>query len=333
MIYRRIGPRQRHVIKQKVRIARAYQREDGLLVCVDVERLLISFFARYIAYSGAWADLKRRHGLHLYVLVDYAEQLDIFSLEFETASMRFERKASADEGSNRPKDYRTITSFHIHHRARQKLVLMVSKACYPNHVRADQYGVSGRGRKAAVEAIIAAIRDTAPNNDPNRSRWTNHPIWDVVIAEMNDDLLEMHSGANLNPIKEVHKETHISVLIRNILGTSISLAALNGVDIDGIGDFFDKTGNDLKCLAFSNLTKTDKKLNDAKSRYAFSEWDKRYQIVCKSIRSHGFYRTLWCFYVPFKDMRFYPIDRKCPIFQRFPEQLTQTKTVLPCFRL
>jgi hypothetical protein len=101
------------------------------------------------------------------------------------------------------------------------------------------------------------VRYTAPNNDPNRSRWPNHPIWDAIIAEMTDDLLEMHSGANPNPIKEVHKETHISVLIRNILGTSISLAALNGADIEGIGDFFDKTGNDLKCLALNNQTKTE----------------------------------------------------------------------------
>jgi hypothetical protein len=113
------------------------------------------------------------------------------------------------------------------------------------------------------------VRYSFPNNDPNRSRWPNHSIWDVVVAEMTDDLLEMRSGADPNPIKEVHKETHISVLIRNILGTSISLAALNGVDIDGIGGFFEKTGNDLKCLALSNLTKTEKQLNDAKDRYVF----------------------------------------------------------------
>ncbi|WP_390911851.1 hypothetical protein [Pseudosulfitobacter sp. SM2401] len=120
-----------------------------------------------------------------------------------------------------------------------------------------------------IQQTGETVRYTAPNNDPNRSRWPSHPIWDAIVAEMTDDLLEMHSGANPNPIKEVHKGTHISVLIRNILGTSISLAALNGVDIDGIGDFFDKTGNDLKCLALSNLTKTEKQLNDAKDRYVF----------------------------------------------------------------
>lgn len=113
------------------------------------------------------------------------------------------------------------------------------------------------------------VRYTAPNGDQNRSRWPNHLLWETVVAEMNDDLTEMRSGADPNPIKEVHKETHISVLARNILGTGISLAALRGVEIAEIGPFFDLMGAELKNTALGNLVKTEKQLNAAKDRYVF----------------------------------------------------------------
>ncbi|MEP3784755.1 MAG: hypothetical protein ABJM43_07560 [Paracoccaceae bacterium] len=113
------------------------------------------------------------------------------------------------------------------------------------------------------------VRYAEPNNDPNRSRWPNHLLWEMVVAEMNDDLMEMRSGADPNPMKEVHKETHIALLMRNILGTSLSLAALNGVAFDGVGAFLEKTGHDLKCMAMGDPSKTEKQLKDAKDRYVF----------------------------------------------------------------
>ncbi|MEP3946056.1 hypothetical protein [Ascidiaceihabitans sp.] len=113
------------------------------------------------------------------------------------------------------------------------------------------------------------VRYAEPNSDPNRSRWPNHLLWETVVAEMNDDLMEMRSGADPNPMKEVHKETHIALLMRNILGTSLSHAALNGVAFDGVGAFLEKTGHDLKCMAMADPSKTEKQLNDAKDRYVF----------------------------------------------------------------
>lgn len=113
------------------------------------------------------------------------------------------------------------------------------------------------------------VRYTEPNGDPNRSRWPNHELWETVVADMNDDLMEMRSGADPNPMKEVHKETHISLLMRNILGTSVSLAALKGVEMDGLGVFLEMTGKDLKCMALDDPAKSEKQLNDAKDRYVF----------------------------------------------------------------
>lgn len=120
-----------------------------------------------------------------------------------------------------------------------------------------------------VRHTSEVVRYTEPNGDPNRSRRPNHLLWETVVAEMNDDLTEMRSGADPNPMKEVHKETHISLLQRNILGTTISLAALNGVDINGIGPFLEMTGKDMKCMALGDLAKTEKQLNTAKDRYVF----------------------------------------------------------------
>ena len=113
------------------------------------------------------------------------------------------------------------------------------------------------------------VRYTAPNDDPNRSRWPNHLIWETVVAEMNDDLLEMRSGADPNPMKEVHKETHISLIMRQVFGSHITLAALHGVEDEDLSKFLDTTVNGLKDMAQAEPEDTAKKLQSAKDRYRF----------------------------------------------------------------
>ncbi|WP_390911191.1 hypothetical protein [Pseudosulfitobacter sp. SM2401] len=120
-----------------------------------------------------------------------------------------------------------------------------------------------------IQQTGETVRYTAPNNDPNRSRWPNHLIWAKVIAEMNDDLLEMHSGADPNPIKEVHREAHISMITQQVLGLNITLAALNDVGFEGLNQLIEKTGNDLKSMVLNNPEKAGKQLDDAKNRYVF----------------------------------------------------------------
>jgi hypothetical protein len=73
-----------------------------------------------------------------------------------------------------------------------------------------------------------SIRYCQPNlSDTKRARWPNHPLWEIACAEMNDDLFDMRSGVDPDVIKEVHKETHISLVLRNIIGCSLTHAALN----------------------------------------------------------------------------------------------------------
>lgn len=107
------------------------------------------------------------------------------------------------------------------------------------------------------------VRYVEPDgSDPNRARWPNHPIWEIICAEMNDDLIEMRSGADANPMKEVHQEEHIAMLFRNLLGSSITLGALRGAEMDGLGMVFGKLAKDMTIEVHSDPDRAAKQLQD-----------------------------------------------------------------------
>lgn len=120
------------------------------------------------------------------------------------------------------------------------------------------------------------VRYTDPSPiDSNRARWPNHSFWETVCAEMNDDLYDMRSGCDPNPMKQVQREHHISTIFRGILGNCLTLAALKGVDMDGLPKFMETTANDLTTKAMQKPEKTAKQLEDAKNRYVFLEPERR----------------------------------------------------------
>jgi len=104
--------------------------------------------------------MKRRERPHLYALREFAQALDMYSLEFETAKLRFERKESAPPDGRRPEHYRPITSFGINHRARQHMVLMVLEACHRSRWHNSQFGIVGRGRDDAVRAVMTLTQSS-----------------------------------------------------------------------------------------------------------------------------------------------------------------------------
>ncbi len=106
-------------------------------------------------------------------------------------------------------------------------------------------------------------------SDPNRARWQNHPLWELVCAEMNDDLIEMRSGADPNPMKEVHREEHIGLIYRNLLGSSITLAALSNADTNALGQVFRQLAADMTADVEADPVRAAKQLQDAKDRYVF----------------------------------------------------------------
>ncbi|QUJ77348.1 hypothetical protein KDD17_04925 [Sulfitobacter albidus] len=115
-----------------------------------------------------------------------------------------------------------------------------------------------------------AVRYTDPDQtDTNRARWPNHPLWEIVCAEMNDDLTEMRSGADPNPMKEVHREQHIGMVFRNVLGCSVTIAALRGIEFDGLPAAIDQIAEDMKGQIQANPRRTEKQLREAQERYVF----------------------------------------------------------------
>jgi hypothetical protein len=114
------------------------------------------------------------------------------------------------------------------------------------------------------------VRYTKPSsNDPNRARWPNHTLWDVACGEINHDLMDMRSGADPNPMKEVHKEQHISLLFRNLLGSSITLAALKGKKLEDLPQSFEKLAKEMSEAVRCKPNKSEKQLQKANERYHF----------------------------------------------------------------
>lgn len=114
------------------------------------------------------------------------------------------------------------------------------------------------------------IRYTIPQNaDSNRARWPNHPLWDLAITEIGEDLLEMTDNSAPNPVKEVIKEQHISTILKNIHGSAITLAALNGVAYKDLSEFMVKTGKTLEKGVLSDPQRSERLLDNARERYVF----------------------------------------------------------------
>ncbi|WP_420861934.1 hypothetical protein [Algirhabdus cladophorae] len=118
--------------------------------------------------------------------------------------------------------------------------------------------------------IGEVIKYTKPSQtDPNRARWPLHPLWQLACSEINDDLFELRSGADPNPIKEVEREEHIALILRNILGCSITVAALEGAEREDLPKAIDTIATKLKAKMQADPKRSAKQLQDAKERYVF----------------------------------------------------------------
>uniref|UniRef100_UPI004047A874 hypothetical protein n=1 Tax=Yoonia sp. TaxID=2212373 RepID=UPI004047A874 len=115
-----------------------------------------------------------------------------------------------------------------------------------------------------------AIRYCDPiPNDSKRARWPNHALWDIAVAEMNDDLFEMRSGVDPILIKEVHKETHISVILRGLSGCALTYAALNGREFTELDASLDELKAEIGALWAKSPEKIRRQLSATKDKYTF----------------------------------------------------------------
>jgi hypothetical protein len=94
-------------------------------------------------------------------------------------------------------------------------------------------------------------------------------LWEIACAEMNADLFEMRSGVDPSVLKEVHKETHISMIMRNITGCSLTHAALHGRKSEEIPAHLAKLAQEITANLAKHPDKTRKQLEAAKAKYVF----------------------------------------------------------------
>lgn len=113
------------------------------------------------------------------------------------------------------------------------------------------------------------IRYTEPNADTNRARWPNHPLWDVAASEMNGDLFEMRESADPNPLKEIHKAEKLGQLTQSMVGTAISMAALEGCQFDELPKHWIHISELIGSKVQASPERYAKQLQDPKDRYVF----------------------------------------------------------------
>ncbi|MGX9353984.1 hypothetical protein ACS3SW_02125 [Roseobacteraceae bacterium S113] len=114
------------------------------------------------------------------------------------------------------------------------------------------------------------IRYCEPSGDSNRGRWRNHPLWEAAIAEVEDDLFELRSGADPNAAKEVHKADHAALLLRNLTGTAISRAVMEGVErVEDLEAAMDRLAAEIKHAIARDPERAARSLQAAHERYVF----------------------------------------------------------------
>jgi hypothetical protein len=88
------------------------------------------------------------------------------------------------------------------------------------------------------QAMLAAIRYAVPSGDSNRSRWANHPLWDLVFREVAGELSDMTSGADPQRVKQVRRDHLQETLLKQIIGNAatLSVAGFQDHELDTLPD-------------------------------------------------------------------------------------------------
>ncbi|WP_300030588.1 hypothetical protein [uncultured Roseobacter sp.] len=121
-----------------------------------------------------------------------------------------------------------------------------------------------------ISEAFEVVRYCAPSDrDTNRARWPAHPIWALARTEMNSDLEEMSEGTDPEPLKEVVREDHIALIYRNVLGSCITLAALEGQPLTALSDFITGLAEKMQYSTKADPARTARQLNEASERYVF----------------------------------------------------------------
>ncbi|NOD96654.1 hypothetical protein GS610_05475 [Ruegeria sp. HKCCD6228] len=121
-----------------------------------------------------------------------------------------------------------------------------------------------------ISEALQKIRYCEPDpDDSNRARWSNHEIWDLVSGSSEDDLQEMRSHIDATNIKHVHRNEQIRLIMTQIAGLGITLAALEDTQESELSDFMESVGGRLAENVQADPERAANKLHEAKNRYRF----------------------------------------------------------------
>lgn len=126
----------------------------------------------------------------------------------------------------------------------------------------DRYG------SLAAEAL-QTIRYTDPTTDTNRARWPNHALWVVVAEAVSGDLFEMQATADPMALRDIVKDEKHHELMRQFVGTGISLAALEGVSFEALEGAWISLGQAAWGYIARDPERYAKSLADAKEWHVF----------------------------------------------------------------
>lgn len=80
------------------------------------------------------------------------------------------------------------------------------------------------------QAAVVDIRLCMETNDPNRSRWPVHPLWEAVAAAVAGDLFEMCSGATPGVVKEVRRSQLAKTMSAMFMGLVATWSLATGTE-------------------------------------------------------------------------------------------------------
>jgi len=115
--------------------------------------------------------------------------------------------------------------------------------------------------------MLTSMRYVAPTSDSNRSRWSNHPLWEIVSKEIAENAMQHVPTVTRERLKEASLRDKVEWLETNILGNIVSHAALSGVAPERFEAHLDELPLRLRHLNRIHGTQLNVRLRKAAQRY------------------------------------------------------------------
>lgn len=121
---------------------------------------------------------------------------------------------------------------------------------------------------AIFEDMLKSMRYAAPTSDTNRSRWPNHPLWEIVSKEIAENAMQDVPTVTCEQLKEATLRDKLEWFETNLLGNMVSHAVLSDIAPERFEAHMDELIPKLRHLNRIHRVPIDVRLGEAKQRYA-----------------------------------------------------------------